>query len=177
MEGVVLHAECGDGVGEISRLANAFGPGFHVGANARRQRLYFVSPSGFCGVPFGRCEKKTGASPVFWRTSFTASTNAFTIGDGPSLASGIKYRPSGVGLRGMRFLPLMDYLASSARELRQCLQHQMHVVNAPCSASLVGELVEQVAVLTASFLKILSRSGPFMCPRIVASTTTRADLS
>ena len=53
MEGVVLHAECGDGVGEISGLANAFGPVFHVGANARLQRLYFVSSSGFWGVPCG----------------------------------------------------------------------------------------------------------------------------
>ena len=39
MERVVLHAECGDGVGEISRLANAFGPAFHVGANAPAETL------------------------------------------------------------------------------------------------------------------------------------------
>jgi hypothetical protein len=57
MKGIVLHAECGDTVGELARLANALGLVLHVGANARRQRLYFVSPSGFCGVPFGSCEK------------------------------------------------------------------------------------------------------------------------
>ena len=47
----------GDGVGEISRLANALGPVLHVGVNPRRQRLYFVSSSEVCGVPCGWCEK------------------------------------------------------------------------------------------------------------------------